>query len=90
MNRERERNTYGKMFFRKGLKKKPSEAGSASAAENAPSGEEESKEETKDFESVQDYLNKKFPKQTSNFKTVEDKEFELEVEKIDKEVDDLV
>ena len=72
LNRERERNTYGKMFFRKGVKKQ-------GKGKETTSGEESKEESKDDFESIQEFLNKKFPNQTPNFKTVEDKEFELEV-----------
>ena len=40
--------------------------------------------------STQEYLEKKFPKQESTFRTIEDKEIELEMEKIDREVEHLI
>ena len=40
--------------------------------------------------SVTEYLEKKYPKQESTFRTIEDKEIELEMQKIDREVDHLI
>jgi len=40
--------------------------------------------------STQEYLEKKYPKQENTFKTVEDREIEVEMLKIDHEVDKLV
>ena len=40
--------------------------------------------------SITEYVEKKFPKQENTFRTIEDKEIELEMEKIDREVDYLI
>ena len=54
------------------------------------SKEQQSKSNAKQQESVTDYVQKKFKKEDTHFKTVEDQEIEKELEKIDTEVEYLV
>jgi len=63
------------MFFSKG----PEQGGTANV-----------EEEKKQVESVSEYIEKKFPKPQGKFRTIEDKEIELEMEKIDREVEFLI
>ena len=84
------------MFFAKSKKAK---VAAEVLHKSAADGGEESKEKpekasakapAKEPMSVTEYLEKKFPKKENTFKTVEDKEIELEMKKIDQEVDQLV
>jgi len=81
INRQRERQTYGKMFFKSRGEKRDSSVASAEKA-----GSEVKKEPM----SVSEYVEKKFPKPAVLPKTTEDKEVDLEMQKIDREVDFLI
>ena len=79
INRKRERNTYGKMFFSTGVTKKGAD-GEVVKAEKKPV----------EIQSITDYVTKKHPKLEKTAVTFEDKEIELEMQKIDRKVKKLV
>lgn len=84
VNRKREQQTYGKMFFNKKAGD-PKQQQSSNQASAAPSADK------KEPISVSEYLERKFPaKGPTKFKTVEDKELDEEMSKIDREVEQMI
>ena len=94
VNRNRERSTYGKMFFSTPKAKKGSETSKDASSTTADTNEDCSAEKkvaaAQPVESVSEYMEKMYPKPIHIAKTVLDKEIEKEMVDLDRQVDFLV